>query len=232
MARLLSSVLLLLGCIHVCDGQICKFHHLNADCHYRIDGFCLAHITVTVNQCDDPISLTLLIECQNPAVHWTAVYEKLYERRIVDGFDAKVFVIVNQGYTEANKYHIDIDFISEMDGKKHFMDEDLNLITEGCVTLNDPAKVAVGILVPLVILATVALVVVIMIRRRQLKNARLNETMLVDNLETADRSVAPVANTNEDTDTTQASPSSDSTDRDDTVVFSQISDTHTENPTC
>ncbi|OWF45228.1 uncharacterized protein LOC110457303 [Mizuhopecten yessoensis] len=228
-----TIVYILSTLLQFCQGQICKYHHLHADCYYRIDGICLSHITVDINQCDDPISLDLSIDCKNPAVDWKETFSMEVERRMVGGFDKEVFITVQQGYTDNKKYRVNIDFISERLGKVHFMDEKLDLITEGCTTLNGAAKVAVGVLVPLLVLAIVALVVIIIIRRRQRRKQQLTQAMLVNNLEGAGSLEPPVQL--DSTDATQDSSSSSNTyTNGEAVVFSQLPQTLVvnENPTC
>ncbi|XP_033760148.1 uncharacterized protein LOC117342204 [Pecten maximus] len=232
---LIAVISIFLILIEFCQGQICKYHHLHADCYYRIDGICLSHITVDINQCDDPISINLSITCKNPAVDWKASFSREVDRRMVGGFDQEVFITVQQGFTDNKKYRINIDFISEKTGRVHFMDEKLALITEGCATLNDAAKVAVGVLIPLLVLSIVALVVIIVIRKRQLRKQQLTQTMLVNNLEVPCPSDLPgQLDRSEETDASQESSSSRSVINGDAVVFSQLPRTQivNENPTC
>ncbi|XP_060082852.1 uncharacterized protein LOC132562142 [Ylistrum balloti] len=236
-SNMLAAFFSILYLVQVCQGQICKYHHLHADCYYRIDGICLSHITVDINQCDDPISLNIAIECKNPAVDWKRTFDREVERKPVDGFDQEVFITVQQGYTDARKYRVNIDFISEKEGRVDFMDEKLNLITENCATLNNAAKVAVGVLVPLLALSVVALVVIIIIRKRQLKKQRLTQTMLVNNLESPGLSEAPAQSDRsepEGTDTAHESSSENRLRSGEAVVFSQLPRTQVvnENPTC
>lgn len=215
--------------VELCEGQICKYHHLHADCYYRIDGICLSHITVTINQCDDPVTLDLSISCKNPSVDWKGTFSREVDRRMVSGFDQEVFITVQQGYTAAKKYRVNLDFISEKIGKVDFMDETVDLITDGCTTLNGASKVAVGVLVPLLVLAIAALVVIIIIRRRQLKKQRLTQTMLVNNLESP-----PSPSDPPETERTSESSTSNGAINGDTVVFSQLPrmQVANENPTC
>ncbi|KAK3586549.1 hypothetical protein CHS0354_022681 [Potamilus streckersoni] len=171
------------------DAQtaICKFYNLDADCRYRIDGISLSYIVVRINECNDPIDVTFHITNEKPPLDWRYTFSKSKEIVQVPGFYENVQLEVKQRLIEDDLI-VEADFHVDGLAKADFIQDKVKMRgNEDSCPINNAVLTAIGVMCGLLAIS-LALLVVVLILRRQRKIKQQSLPDLISNAE-------PISNT-------------------------------------
>ncbi|XP_052103993.1 uncharacterized protein LOC127737389 [Mytilus californianus] len=183
-------VIILCYFVSVVQGVICLFYHLKSDCDYRLDGFAMSRIQATINECNDPVDITLRITCEKPKLDWSRTFTGAIDTEEVPGYWQNIYLQVKQQYSSSSKkYGIQVTVLSEKFKNVEIMNSTLKLYGESCSVLNPRAQIAVAILGTLAGLAVIGIIVVIILKkRRERALSYLSTPPLVQNAEQPENS--------------------------------------------
>ncbi|XP_063430904.1 uncharacterized protein LOC134712866 isoform X1 [Mytilus trossulus] len=178
-------VIILFNSVSNVQGVICLFYHLKSDCDYRLDGFAMSRIQATINECNDPVDITLRISCEKPKLDWRRTFTGAIDTEEVPGYWQKIYLQVKQQYSSnSKKYGIQVTVLSEKFKNVEIMNSTLKLYGENCSVLNERAKIAVAILGTLAGLAVIGIIVVMILKKRRDRAlSYLSTPPLVENAE-------------------------------------------------
>lgn len=166
------------------QNEVCAFYHLNASCRYRIDGICLSEITVTIDQCTDPIQVKFTITCErDPVVRFSHTFSAPDTLVAVHGFYKDVKLRVRLRWKKNEILNVEADFKVYGLPDTDFMNEDVKIhsLEEACGSLNEAGKIAIGVMAGLFVIAGILLIVLLVIRRqRKLLTATQSRSALVN----------------------------------------------------
>lgn len=166
------------------QNEICAFYHLDANCRYRIDGICLSEITVSIDQCTEPLQVKFTITCaRDPVVRFSHTFSAPDTLVAVHGFYKDVKLRVRLKMKKDDVLNVEADFKVYGLPDTDFMNDDVKIhsLEEACGSLNEAGKIAIGVMAGLFMIAGVLLVILLVIRRqRRILKATRSRSALVN----------------------------------------------------
>ncbi|XP_053404673.1 uncharacterized protein LOC123553868 [Mercenaria mercenaria] len=166
------------------QNEICTFYGLEANCRYRIDAISLSQIRADINQCADPVEVTFIIKNERPHVDFKHTFNSADTLVSVPRFTVHTQLRVRLTKKEDDVINIEADFYVYGQARADFINEDVKLrgLEEHCPFLNAAAKIAIGVMGGLAVIAAFLIFTLLFIRyKRRKKRAANAENQLVQN---------------------------------------------------
>lgn len=167
------------------QNEICTFYGLEANCRYRIDAISLSHIQAEINQCADPVEVTFKIKNERPYVDFKYTFNSADTLVSVPRFMVEIQLRVRLTKKEDDVINIEADFYVYGQARADFINDDIKLrgLEEHCPVLNTAARIAIGVMGGLAVIAACLIIALVYIRYRR-KHVRGDnvENQLVTNV--------------------------------------------------
>ncbi|KAL4220207.1 hypothetical protein ACF0H5_020615 [Mactra antiquata] len=153
--------------------EICRLYGMETHCKYKIDGVSLSEIDIVIDQCTNPVQVTFTIINHIPRVNFQHTFNSADTLVSIPGFHKETKLVVKLTARDDDIINVEADIKVYNEAKVDFVNDDIKLwgANEQCPGLNTAAKISVGIMGTLAVIAGTMVIILIYIKYQRTHKA-------------------------------------------------------------